>query len=77
MTISEEMRGQLADVLADENGLRPTAAAMDVLATVITALQDTDLTWALNSMPATPQARVYAASVMGDLANMIADGPRR
>jgi hypothetical protein len=72
------VREGLARVLADENGLPPTAAALDVLGTVITALQDRDLIWAEHSMPATPPARVYAGDVIGQLtSDYIEDGPSR
>jgi len=73
MTVTE-LREELARVLADENGLPPTGAALDVLGTVITALQDRDLIWAEHSKPGTPSTRVYAGDVVGELISEFIEG---
>lgn len=58
------LRDRLAEALLDENGLRPTTAALDVLESVVRALDEVDGGW---NEPGVPLAQHYIPIVSARL----------
>ena len=61
-------RERLAEALRDENGLRPTGAALDVLMAAYEACNEVDGLHAQQFRPASPKPEAYAARVIKWLA---------
>lgn len=66
------VRDRLAEALLDENGLRPTETALDVLVAVAAALDGTDADWA-GVKP--PGLRRYVADVKTVLTALVDNTP--
>lgn len=60
-------RERIAEALLDENGLRPTEAALDVIMAVVEATDRLDESWDGNSTIPTPPMASYARHAEGSL----------